>query len=152
MEYIIALIFIVFTILIYNFFKKDTNNNLSSNSKPINSDTIDTKSGSKLPLVNKINNSNENSNPILNYQDKFVDAKSIMINSFKEGKILNQPYITGDGKTMLFHDSKRIFLCNLNSFTEKNPKFLSKTIEQDVICDASYSSDKKYTLLILLNI
>jgi hypothetical protein len=143
MEYIIALIFILFTILIYNFFKKDTNNYVSTSSKQITTNKIDNKSASKLPEVNKINNSNENSNPILNYQDKYVDAKSIMINSFKEGKILNQPYITGDGKTILFHDSKRIFLCNLNSFSEKNPKFLSKTIEQDVICDASYSSDKK---------
>jgi hypothetical protein len=139
MEYIIAGVLILFTLLIYKFFRKEPNTQESN----LNTDKSNKKINSK-PLQNDANKSGTSALSHLDYQDKIVDGKSIMINSFKEGKILNQPSITGDGKTILFHDSKRIFLCNITSFSEKNPKFLSKTIEQDVICDASYSSEKKY--------
>jgi hypothetical protein len=74
---------------------------------------------------------------------KIADNKSLLLNSFREGKEMINPYISKDGKTILFHDDKRISLCYLNNFEEKNPKFLSKTVEQDVISDAAYSEDKK---------
>ena len=74
---------------------------------------------------------------------KIADHKSFLINSFKEGKDLMDPFSTQDGKTILFHDDKKIMLGFLNNFEEKNPKFLTKSVEQDVICDASYSEEKK---------
>ncbi len=74
---------------------------------------------------------------------KIVDPKSILLNSFREGKELRNPFTSIDGKIILFHDDKHIYLSFLNNFVEKNPKFLSKTVEQDVITDASFSEDKK---------
>lgn len=74
---------------------------------------------------------------------KIVDPKSILLNSFREGKELRNPFTSIDGKIILFHDDKHVYLSFLNNFVEKNPKFLSKTVEQDVITDASFSEDKK---------
>lgn len=74
---------------------------------------------------------------------KIVDPKSILLNSFREGKELRNPFTSIDGKIILFHDDKHIYLSFLNNFVEKNPKFFSKTVEQDVITDASFSEDKK---------
>lgn len=75
--------------------------------------------------------------------EKIVDNKSILINSFREGKDLRHPFCTKDGKYIFFHDDKRIYLGLINNLVEKNPKFLTKTIEQDLIADASFSEDKK---------
>ncbi len=135
LEYMIAVILILLTILLFLFFRKgeeaQTNTRTKKEEKNKSSTLVknqpqlETKSTSTIP------------------REKFVDPKSCLINSFREGKDVCHPFITRDGKTILYHDEKRIFLCNLNSFSEKNPKFLTKTVEQDVICDASYSQDKK---------
>ena len=74
---------------------------------------------------------------------KLVDTKEYLLNSFREAKDLMNPFISRDGKTILFHDDRKIFLGFLNNFEEKNPKFLSKSVDHDVISDASYSEDKK---------
>lgn len=76
-------------------------------------------------------------------KSKIADNKSYLLNTFREGKEMRHPYISKDGKTILIHDEKRLSLCFLNNFEEKNPKFISKNVESDVISDAAYSEDKK---------
>jgi hypothetical protein len=76
-------------------------------------------------------------------KSKLVDLKTHTINQFREAKDLINPYITSDGKTILFHDDKKVFLGCLNTPDEKNPKFMSKSVESDTISDASYSEDQK---------
>jgi hypothetical protein len=96
------------------------------------------KSTASIPAKNENNNIT-----LISDQSKIVEPKSILLNSFREGKELRNPFTSKDGKIILFHDDKHIYLSFLNSFVEKTPKFLSKTVEQDVITDASYSEDKR---------
>ncbi len=129
MEYLVAIVLIVLSLVVFRFFR--------GGSSPQSADKINTTS--KKTPIEKENTVKTAAVP----NEKIIDPKSFMINSFREGKDLIHPHITRDGKSILYHDEKRIFLCNLNSMREKNPKFLTKTVEQDVICDASYSQDKK---------
>ena len=36
-----------------------------------------------------------------------------------------------------------MILCLLNNFSDKNPKFISKSVEQDVVCDVAFSEDPR---------
>ncbi len=134
-EYIIAFAIILITFIYFTFSRSSTSttdNTAKNNSKK------DTKSKN-----NAKNNDKNTTNDTSKTQTKSVDNKSYILNHFREGKVMQNPYVSSNGKTILFHDDKRICLCYLDSILQKNPKFYTKTVEQDVISDASYSEDKK---------
>jgi len=95
----------------------------------------------QTPSQNKDKPKNDSTSNSIN---NISDNKNYILNSFREGKEMRNPFVSKDGKTILFHDEKRVCLCYLTNLEEKNPKFISKTVEQDTISDASYSEDKKY--------
>ena len=137
-EYLTAVVLIIVSLLIYRLFKSNGQEKDIKKNIPKKNVSESTLHKNKLTPEEKF---------VEIPKEKYVDAKSLLINSFREGKDLQHPHISKDGKSILFHDEKRIFLCLLNSFHEKNPKIYSKTVEQDVICDASYSEEKKYIFL-----
>jgi WD40 repeat protein len=82
---------------------------------------------------------------------KVVNSKDYLINSFREGKELRNPKISTDGKVIAFHDDKRIILCMLKNFHDKNQRFISKSVEQDVVCDIAFSEEPMRVVAALKN-
>lgn len=82
---------------------------------------------------------------------KVVNKKDFLINSFREGKELRNPKISTDGKVIAFHDDKRIILCMLKNFYDKNQRFISKSVEQDVVCDIAFSEEPMRVVAALKN-
>jgi hypothetical protein len=134
MEYLIAIVIIICTLIFFVLMsrKKEVEHKYPKSSKTIKEEDRVKHTTEKLetPSVN-IDNS------------KIANLKDHLINSFREGKELKNPKSSTDGKTILFHDDKRVFLCFLKNFSEKNPKILSKSVEQDVISDAALAEDTK---------
>ena len=124
---------------------KKSNKNKSKTNTPSSSSSTNTSktTASSLKTAPSALEVEKKESLIVIDKTKIVEAKSLIINSFREGKDLRNPFASIDGKTILFHDDKHIYLSFLNNFTDKTPKFLSKTVEQDVITDASFSEDKK---------
>jgi hypothetical protein len=123
--------------------KSNKNKNKSHTTNKVQEKVQEIPSQSKIKSNSCIPNDENKKNTLISDPSKIVDPKSIVLNAFREGKELRNPFTSKDGKIILFHDDKHIYLSFLNNFVEKNPKFLSKTVEQDVITDASYSEDKK---------
>jgi hypothetical protein len=72
------------------------------------------------------------------------DNKESLLNSFREVKDMRNLRFLEDGKCFIFCDEKRIIIGQVVNFTEKNVKFISKSIEADTISDLVYSKSKKY--------
>lgn len=131
MEYLIAIIIVSLTVIYFLFLRKKEE---------------------PKPKCKKENKTKETPAPVKKEEEKktididtskIVDNKALLISSFREGKDMRNPLITHDGKTILFHDDKKISLCFLTNLEEKTQKFISKNVEQDVISDASYSEEKR---------
>ena len=76
------------------------------------------------------------------------DNKESLVNSFREVKEMRNLRFLEDGKSFIFCDEKRIIIGQVADFTEKNVKFISKSIEADTISDLVYSKAKKYFLFL----
>jgi hypothetical protein len=153
-EFIAAFILILLTVLYFLTRNKKVKGEKDDKKSNKNKSKTNTPSSSSSTNTSKTTASNLKTAPsapevekkeslIVIDKTKIVEAKSMIINSFREGKDLRNPFSSIDGKTILFHDDKHIYLSFLNNFTDKTPKFLSKTVEQDVITDASFSEDKR---------
>jgi hypothetical protein len=149
MEFILAIVIIIATLIYFLYSRSGSS---ESTIKPGKKNKANNTSTDKtLENTGKINQTRQNTSTIVKPEqnekslDKslIVDKKSSQLNSFREGKEMRNPYVSKNGKIILFHDEKKISLCFLNDLEEKNPKFISKTVEQDVISDASFSEDKK---------
>lgn len=142
LEYIIPIVIIVITIVFFM---------TKKNEKPTKS-----KSKSKTPIP-KENKTPNLTKPVPEPEqdeeskDRIVNNKDILLNSFREVKELKNPFISKDGKTLLFSDEKRVLVGFISSFIDKNIKFLSKTIESDVVSDLAYSDEKKLLVVALKN-
>jgi len=70
--------------------------------------------------------------------------KDHLVNHFREVKNLSNVYIySSSGKvTFLFSDEKRILLGYLTNLNDKNIKFISKSLDQDVVCDLAFSESR----------
>lgn len=159
MEFIIALVIIVLTLLYFLFFKGEKKQETSKPKKVEQKPQIkqekkeQTVVRPKEVIVEKVQESVQHVPKIIeeDNSDKNVNLKEHMKYSFREVKDLRNPYISPNGKTILFSDEKRILIGFINNFNEKNIKFTSKSIEQDVITDISYSEEKKQIVVGLKN-
>lgn len=118
-EYVITFILIASAIIFFI---------LKSGSKP--NITIEEKEEKKIEMT-----------PMIKKEEP-TNNKESLLNSFKEVKELRNPKVYSNGKVLLFSDEKRIVFGYINNLKEKNPKFFSKSVEQDIISDISYSEDK----------
>jgi hypothetical protein len=83
--------------------------------------------------------------PILeDSNDKIVNFKDYLVNSFRKDRELRNVLIYEGGRYILQYNDKGIYFGILTNLLEKDPKFMSKNVEQDVVADTSYSVDKKY--------
>jgi len=106
------------------------------------------------PIENKNRNTKEKQsnleNPKIKKEKLEVplqsDNKESLLNSFRELKDMRNLRFIDDGKTFIFSDEKRIIIAKVDNFTDKNIKFISKSIEADTISDLVYSKIKKYKL------
>ena len=142
MEFLIAVILIILVtifIIFINYNNSDKTSAKSPTKPTIKEDITQTDKKDKTDEIKKINN------------PKVVNNKEYLIQSFREGKELKNPKISQDGKAISFHDEKRVILCLLNNFGDKNPKFISKSVEQDVVCDVAFSEDPRRLVAALKN-
>lgn len=144
MEYIIAFILIIFVTLYLLFRNKNTSDAPQSTSKQTKKEETKKEETKKVDNITKTEDIKE-VNP------KVVNNKDYLIQSLREGKELRNPKVSTDGKVIAFHDDKRIIICLLNNFLEKNPKFISKSVEQDVICDVAFSEEPRRVVAALKN-
>jgi WD40 repeat protein len=160
LEYIIAGVIVVITLI---FFLKRGGKGEVEKTKPQKKGGKDKKSEQQNYSTPKQNKKSEkieiDQTPIKNIRtdledsgkEKLFNSKEFIINSFKEVKDLKNAYVIDGGKAILISDEKRILLAYLTSFNEKNPKFISKSVEQDVIADVAYSETKKLVAVGLKN-
>lgn len=80
------------------------------------------------------------------------DNKDCLINTFREVKEMKNLKFLDEGKTIVFSDDKRIIIGHLNNFTDKNFKFISKSLEADTISDLVYCRNKKYYIYLYTHI
>jgi WD40 repeat protein len=142
MEFLIAFVLIILVtifIILINY-----NNSDKTSAKPPTKPTI------KEENINNDKKDKADENKKLN-DPRVVNNKEFLIQSFREGKELKNPKISQDGKAISFHDEKRVILCLLNNFSDKNPKFISKSVEQDVVCDVAFSEDPRRLVAALKN-
>jgi len=132
MEIIIAIIFIATTVIFFIMRKGSKVEDEPVQNKKIQHKPIETtqeKPKTKQEILENLQTS---------------DNKESLLNSFREVKDMRNLRFLEDGKCFIFCDEKRIIIGQVVNFTEKNVKFISKSIEADTISDLVYSKSKKY--------
>ena len=105
----------------------------------------------KISDNDNANNNSNNHNLKETIKQKQTD-KHLILNSCKESKEINNVFFNYLGKAVLFNDERKFYLLlNSNYLNKSINNLYSKSIENDIISDAAFSTEKNLVVVALKN-